>query len=106
MADELNEQQLSTFKGTPGPWQIKATALVFEIVNLKECCVVARTNGWDEKFLGEERSNAQLIAAAPELLETLIACDEAMAYMSEYDIPLTLPAQVKAAIAKALGKGE
>lgn len=38
-----------------------------------------------------------------ELLAALRACDEAMTYMSEYDIPLTLPAQVKAAIAKATG---
>ena len=38
-----------------------------------------------------------------ELLEALKACDEAMSYMSEYDIPITLPAQVKAAIAKAIG---
>ena len=48
-------------------------------------------------------ANARLIAAAPELLEALKACDEAMSYMSEYDIPLTLPGQVKAAIAKAIG---
>ena len=38
-----------------------------------------------------------------ELLAALKACDEAMSYMSEYDIPLTLPDQVKAAIAKATG---
>jgi hypothetical protein len=48
-------------------------------------------------------ANARLIAAAPDLLEALKACDEAMSYMSEYDIPLTLPGQVKAAIAKAIG---
>lgn len=48
-------------------------------------------------------ANASLIAAAPDLLEALKACDEAMSYMSEYDIPITLPAQVKAAIAKAEG---
>lgn len=48
--------------------------------------------------------DAKLIAAAPELLEALEACDEAMAYMSEYDIPLCLPDKVKAAIAKAKGE--
>ena len=36
-----------------------------------------------------------------DLLEALKACDEAMAYMSEEEIPLMLPDQVKAAIAKA-----
>lgn len=46
-------------------------------------------------------AHAQLIAAAPDMLEALIACDEAMAYMSEYDIPITLPDKVKAAIKKA-----
>ena len=51
----------------------------------------------------QAEANARLIAAAPELLEALKACDEAMSYMSEYDIPLTLPGQVKAAIAKAIG---
>ena len=38
-----------------------------------------------------------------ELLDALKACDEAMSYMSEYDIPLHLPFRVKAAIAKAEG---
>jgi len=38
------------------------------------------------------------------LLEALQACDKAMGYMSEYDIPIMLPAQVKAAIRKATGE--
>ena len=38
-----------------------------------------------------------------ELLVALQACDEAMSYMSEYDIPLHLPFRVKAAIANATG---
>ena len=41
---------------------------------------------------------------APDLLAALIACDEAMEYISEYDIPLTLSQQVKDAIAKATGE--
>lgn len=41
-----------------------------------------------------------LLDERAELLEALKACDEAMSYMSEYDIPLTLPDQVKAAIHK------
>ncbi len=43
----------------------------------------------------------RLHALNAELLEVLKSCDEAMDYMSEYDIPLTLPSRVKAAIAKA-----
>lgn len=34
------------------------------------------------------------------LVDALKACDEAMDYISEYDIPLGLPQKVKAAIAK------
>lgn len=36
-----------------------------------------------------------------QLLAVMRECDEAMAYMSEYDIPLTLPDRVKEAIAAA-----
>lgn len=38
-----------------------------------------------------------------KLLEVLKECDEAMVYMSEYDIPLCLPERVKAAIANVEG---
>lgn len=38
-----------------------------------------------------------------KLLEVLKECDEAMVYMSEYDIPLCLPERVKAAIATVEG---
>lgn len=41
-----------------------------------------------------------------EMLVVLEECDEAMAYMSEYDIPLCLPDRVKAVIAKAKERGE
>ena len=43
----------------------------------------------------------RLHALNAEMLAALKACNEAMSYMSEYDIPLTLPKQVKAAIEKA-----
>lgn len=46
----------------------------------------------------------RLHAINAELVEALNACDEAMSYMSEYDIPLTLPPQVKDALAKAEGR--
>lgn len=36
-----------------------------------------------------------------DMLAALTECDEAMEYMSEYDIPLCLPERVKSAIAKA-----
>jgi hypothetical protein len=59
---------------------------------------------WQRGDEEQEQANARLIAAAPDLLAALQACDEAMAYMSEYDIPIMLPAQVKAAIRKATGE--
>ena len=43
----------------------------------------------------------RLHALNAEMLFALKACDEAMSYMSEYDIPLTLPGQVRVAIEKA-----
>ncbi len=46
----------------------------------------------------------RLHAINAELVEALKACDEAMSYMSEYDIPLTLPSKVKEALAKAEGR--
>jgi hypothetical protein len=52
----------------------------------------------------DKKEDAMLIAAAPGLLAALQACDEAMGYMSEYDIPIGLPGQVKAAIKKATGE--
>ena len=92
---------MNTPKHTPGPW----THLGWGDIHGHEAngggvdiaAVYLREE--DEKWL----ANARLIAAAPDLLEALKACDEAMAYMSEYDIPLTLPDQVKAAISKATG---
>ena len=53
--------------------------------------------------MGAERE-ARLMAVNQELVKALKSCDEAMNYMSEYDIPLTLPEQVKAAIRKATGE--
>ena len=38
-----------------------------------------------------------------ELLEALVECHEAMADMSDYDIPIGLPDRVKAAIARVKG---
>jgi single-strand DNA-binding protein len=58
-----------------------------------------KTTLWVDATLWGQRA----VKAAPDLLEALIACDEAMEYMSEYDIPITLPQQVKDAITKATG---
>lgn len=94
-------------KHTPGPWTQGTSKIGLTCVWLDGI-----TEQRDGRGLGPENTwidcnteaNARLIAAAPDLLEALKACDEAMSYMSEYDIPLTLPGQVKDAIAKATGE--
>lgn len=91
---------------TPGPWTQGTSKIGLTCVWLDGI-----TEQRDGRGLGHENTwidcnteaNARLIAAAPELLEALKACDEAMSYMSEYDIPITLPDMVKAAITKAIG---
>jgi hypothetical protein len=89
-------------KHTPGPWSYS----MYEGSNHAKIYLHGlgrqdAVKGGDsmQGYCGE--ANAKLIAAAPDLLEALLACDEAMEYMSEYDIPITLPEQVKAAIRKA-----
>lgn len=90
-------------KPTPGPWAVHAHA-----TDTYTIYVAGRHwDSWAVAHVGytkEDESNARLIAAAPDLLAALQACDEAMEYMSEYDIPITLPEQVKAAIKKATGE--
>jgi hypothetical protein len=84
---------------TPGPWNIfQSIGLEIEADGIPICEI------WQRGDEEQEQANARLIAAAPCLLAALQACDEAMKYMSEYDIPITLPAQVKAALKKATGE--
>lgn len=93
---------------TPGPWELHQLG-----DSIKRLCPADESGQSILTIVKEGHTNfaavfedadARLIAAAPELLDALKACDEAMSYMSEYDIPLTLPDQVKAAIAKATGE--
>lgn len=62
----------------------------------------ANQQDWYTEWQKWEHASKNFERQRDELLEALKACDEAMSYMSEYDIPITLPAQVKAAIAKAI----
>jgi hypothetical protein len=57
-----------------------------------------------DKDPGFSDNVALLIAAAPDMYAALQACHESMAYMSEYDIPITLPDQVSDALKKARGE--
>lgn len=54
-----------------------------------------------EKLYGKSAIAAELAhrdMLINEMRDALISCDEAMDYMSEYDIPLMLPEQVKQAL--------
>lgn len=56
-----------------------------------------------ESLQAENQTLRQQLDAFPDMLDALEMCDEAMEYMSEYDIPLTMPERVKDAINRAKG---
>ena len=96
-------------KPTPGPWEIYRDSGLNIFIS-QPSSVANRTPGYYAEVrrftsdVSQVEANARLIASSPDLLAALQACDEAMEYMSEYDIPIMLPAQVKAAIKKATGE--
>lgn len=111
---------MSEFKGTPGPWEMKKEKgepewFVFQKGSMKKIY-----GGTIRTPVAEEINNkhdAKLISAAPELLEALqkmIGCIEYYASLKESDQPniedwayANNSAEVemsRAAIAKALGK--
>ncbi|WP_423939673.1 hypothetical protein [Alcanivorax sediminis] len=72
---------MQEFKGTPGPWVVTNTADIFTGLGAKnsEGIEASRNDGWHVAdcdmgglCLEEVASNAQLIAAAPELLEAAL----------------------------------
>ncbi|MEY6762942.1 hypothetical protein AB9B48_14900 [Kluyvera ascorbata] len=108
---------------TPGPWKTDeryedSTEIVdskgFSHVTAEPCAILL---GWDEKFQhwsdskeahrdisrGEQRANARLISAAPELLQSLQDLLIRVADDEEYG-PEHAITKARAAIAKALGK--
>ena len=53
--------------------------------------------------INEQKANARLIAAAPDLLAVVEELEESADYWSEYDVPLGIVDRLRAAIAKATG---
>ena len=56
--------------------------------------------GWPR----EDRGNARLIAAAPEMLDMLIELQESAQYWSEYGAPFDIVNRLNAVISKAKGE--
>ncbi|UYM55267.1 hypothetical protein [Leclercia adecarboxylata] len=94
---------MQKFKGTPGPWESKTIHGDLKVIQkgsyeklapgmVSYCCVTELENKHD----------AKLIAAAPELLEALQKMVESYQFEASIDNPALL--QARAAIAKALGK--
>ena len=69
----MNDTKEKHATHTPGPWQIddctpgESTGLRFE-VSTKDSVIARTTDGWKEA-----KANARLIAAAPEMFETMKA---------------------------------
>lgn len=62
--------RVNEFKGTPGPWKFFEVEDGIGVVG--PCADVAHCMGFDSnRSLSEERANAKLIAAAPDLLAAL-----------------------------------
>ena len=76
-----------------------------ELMDAAIYCQAAMSNHSDIATLEQEIKQVRARLARVEsehadMLAALTECDEAMEYMSEYDIPMCLPERVKSAIAK------
>lgn len=89
---------MDKFKGTRGPWFVSNEGVLL-VRDESGLSIVAKYIGYPND--DEEVANANLIAAAPEILEAL---QEIVTY--HFGKTATAPAylKAKAAIAKALGK--
>lgn len=95
---------MSEFKGTPGPWKVNT---IGQHWNNKSLTHIEVTFGMEGECVCDtvyEMADANLIAAAPELLEALQACEKILS-----EIPLTVDLVedllfARAAIARALGQ--
>ena len=100
------------FKGTKGEWKVfdfKGEGPVIDIALGQELCAIAQVYSpiemaYDEKQTLEHKANAQLIAAAPELLNASMA---ALRFMQKTGINYDnadIYNSLNSAINKALGK--
>lgn len=88
-------------KFTRGPWCAGSIREAVSVIGGDGLPVATMYESRKVRPRETAEANAFLIAAAPDLYEALLECHEAMSYMSEYDIPLTLPDKVKQALEEA-----
>ena len=87
---------MKDFNGTPGPWKIDDVEFV---VRGDKCiCAVGGI-----PFSAEDKANISLIAAAPDLLESLLSIVN-MDYQPTEDESDKVYLKARAAISKALGE--
>lgn len=104
---------MNEFKGYPGPWsmRIKDGMAIFDFNHngetkhwrFAECVVSMATDDEPQDYL---MANAQLIAAAPELLEALqrmLRAGKKQNWNERYESEMSL---ARAAISKALGESK
>lgn len=90
---------MKEFKGTPEPWVREHTAADYEIIRGGPIGIeVARCRSF---IVSEHEANADLIAAAPDLLK---ACCELVRYFEAIGMGGENVDAARAAIAKALGE--
>ncbi|EMN1229820.1 hypothetical protein RCG72_004421 [Enterobacter roggenkampii] len=95
---------MKEFKGTPGPWKVSRTGKSIGSVSGGDdpsMLLVA----WAEPYANpaHQEANANLIAAAPDLLEALLSIVN-MEYQPKDDESDNVYLKARAAISKALGE--
>lgn len=102
-------------KHTPGPWEMKPEEVDKPYIRIRGTQLGGRFkianvltpvyDGVPEREAKETRANAQLIAAAPELLEALQLCEEFMSQLPSTGFDgLARIEGARKAITKALGE--
>jgi len=90
---------MRVFKGTPGPWSVNEIGQHWNNKSLTHLEVIFGEDGECICDTVYQREDANLIAAAPELLEALLDLEaRACIYVNT--------SEAKAAIAKALGESQ
>lgn len=97
---------MKEFKGTPGPWEVDRNNVhTGQIATIHHCIGNDWVEIWSPNWPDSEETqeaNANLIAAAPDLLEALQNMVTAYEYEASIDNPALLAA--RSAISKALGE--